>query len=94
MTLKYEQTKILKIDVEKMFLDYYKNAQKDFENEVYLKLKKRTNISKAQLDKYLPKSTFIKMLYSQDDSIVDIVFEKGSDFWSKKTESEIIEKIN
>jgi len=32
----------------------------------------------------------MKMLYSDDDDLVDIVFENNSDFWVRKIESELI----
>lgn len=90
MTIKNKKTSVLKIDVKQMFINYYNNSQKDFENEVYTKLKKRGKISKAQLDTHFSKSKFMKMLYSDDDDLVDIVFENNSDFWVRKIESELI----
>jgi len=39
MTIKNKKTSVLKIDVKQMFINYYNNSQKDFENEVYTKLK-------------------------------------------------------
>lgn len=90
MTMKNKKTSVLKIDVKKMFMNYYNNSQKDFENEVYTKLKKRGKLSKVQLDTHFPKTKFMKMLYSDDDDLVDIVFENDSDFWVRKIESEFI----